>query len=177
MSIAKGINRRLDIEVTEKLMKRFWSRVDVGKPDECWEWQAAMRNGYGAIRDNGKLYSSHRVAFVATHGVPDVGLVIGHKCDNRACCNPSHLEAITPGQNNRDAHGRIKFHLNRGEDAPNAVLTEEIVRQIVHMHQEYGLGPRAITRKLGLDIKHRRAVNNVLLGDTWSHVTGIEPRR
>ncbi|QDV43422.1 hypothetical protein Enr13x_32780 [Stieleria neptunia] len=165
----KGINRRLNITVNDNLRKRFWQRVDNRGPDECWEWQGAMRNGYGAIKHQRQTLSCHRVAYVLTHGAPGEDLVIGHTCDNRACCNPSQLEAITVGKNNRDARRRREFYVCRGDDAPQSVLTEHDVKNIMHERSETGHGCRRIARTLGLS---ESAVDKVIQGTTWAHITG-----
>jgi hypothetical protein len=39
--------QELDLtSVSEKFLARFWSKVDVRSPEECWEWQAS-RTGHG----------------------------------------------------------------------------------------------------------------------------------
>lgn len=89
--------------------ERFWSKVKMGEPDECWEWQAYFRGGgYGGFQWLGKPWKSHRVAWILTNGeVPD-GLWVLHTCDNPACCNPAHLWLGTRSDNVRDmcAKGR-----------------------------------------------------------------------
>ena len=48
----------------EKTIARFWSKVDRGGPDECWEWRAyRMRNGYGQMGIGRKVYTAHRLAY------------------------------------------------------------------------------------------------------------------
>lgn len=162
----RGINRRIDFTVTDALVRRFWSRVQKGDESECWFWTAGMRNGYGAIKHQGHVLSAHRVAFVITHGTPGAGLVIAHKCDNRACCNPSHLEAITPGQNNTDARGRLRFHLTRGEDHAGSKLTNEIVTEAWRLRGE-GASIRQIAETLDVSYETLRGV---LYQRSWKHL-------
>lgn len=169
MSEPRGINRRLPINVTPSLIRRLWSRVDQGRVSECWEWQAGMRNGYGAIKHEKRVLSTHRVAYVVTFGEPAEGTVIAHKCDNPKCCKPRHLEAVSPGKNNRDARGRLTFHFTRGEDSPNAVMDGDLVRKIVEVRRSTGLGARGIAQKIGVA---EHLVKSVIEGRSWKHITG-----
>jgi hypothetical protein len=167
MSNAQGIHRRLDFTVTDALVRRFWSRVSVSQtPDACWLWNAAYRNGYGAIKHESKVVSAHRLAYVIAFGFPDDDKVVAHTCDNKGCCNPKHLEAITPKQNNADAKDRIRFHFNAGEDVPNARLTWTIVDEIRRIHGDDGSSPRKIIDRLQLTVD-RRTVEKVLKFETW----------
>ena len=84
---------------------RFWSKVEIGTPDECWPWKAARNSfGYGLFRHPvGKMVVAHRVAWSISHGpIPD-GKVIMHSCDNPACCNTNHLTLGTQSDKMFDA--------------------------------------------------------------------------
>ena len=91
-------------------MKRFWDKVAVGKPDKCWEWQASVgSHGYGKFTQGRQWeMTSHRLAYTLEHGEIPRGQVVRHKCDNKRCCNPAHLELGSQGDNIRDMFKRRK---------------------------------------------------------------------
>lgn len=61
------------------------------------------------------------------------GMVVMHKCDNRLCCNPNHLEVGTIADNNHDAIA--KGRNAKGERNGNSKLTELQVREIRAKHK------------------------------------------
>lgn len=88
----------------EDVEQRFWAKVDrSGGENACWEWQGSRVLGYGQIMHEGKLYTTHRLAYLLTRGRIDKGLHVLHHCDNKACCNPKHLHLGTPKDNAREA--------------------------------------------------------------------------
>ena len=99
------------------LSDRFWAKVGVGSPGECWEWQAfCLPNGYGTIGvgseingTNRKAYA-HRVSWELAHGPIPAGMDVCHTCDNPPCVNSAHLFLGTKSDNMRDASakGRIR---------------------------------------------------------------------
>jgi len=87
----------MELEKAKAVEERFWVKVKKGNPTDCWEWTAAIgvKNGYGYFRFNGHWVLAHRFAYELIHGPIPKGLTIDHRCRNRACVNPSHLEVVT----------------------------------------------------------------------------------
>ena len=87
--------------------ERFWAKVDVRSPDECWLWTAARtRNGYGYFLVNGKQTTASRVAYELTHGPLSRSEMVDHRvaCPKH-CVNPNHLRAVTRSQNGQNRAG------------------------------------------------------------------------
>lgn len=71
----------------------------------CWIWIGAKADtGYGVTNVGGyKLQYAHRISWEIFVGPIPAGLHVDHKCRNRACINPEHLEPVTQLINNRRA--------------------------------------------------------------------------
>lgn len=162
---------REPIIVTASLHRRFFSKT-VDASSGCMIWTGAVqRNGYGAFKCNGQKHDAHVFSWrIANGGVPvPLGQLVMHSCDCRPCVNPAHLVLGTTSDNMRQAHvgNRGDDFVCRGEDRPDAVLTEELVRRIRSMYRPRTFSYRRIAAELCLNAS---TVCGVVFRKTWKHV-------
>ncbi len=67
----------------------------------CWEMSAGA-NSYPRFMFNGDAYQAHRFVWEICHGEIPEGLNVLHKCHNKLCVNPFHLNLGTPQDNASD---------------------------------------------------------------------------
>lgn len=105
--MAKAINAIIGDPVKrENLEKRYWPKVAVRGPNECWEWSAKAKHAYGYGRmtaGRGVHLKAHQIGWAIANGPIPAGLLVCHKCDNPSCSNPAHLFLGTQVDNMRDA--------------------------------------------------------------------------
>lgn len=154
--------------------ERFWSKVNRRGPDECWEWTAKHRNsGYGVISvggRGGRMWLAHRYSWYLTNGpIPKMkgahGAVVRHKCDNRLCVNPAHLEIGTQADNVRDMDrrgGRVNKP-PRGSRHGNAKFTEDDVLYMRASHKSNDQIAREFDCNPG-------TVKNIRARRSWKHI-------
>lgn len=131
------------------MVDRFWSKVDRGRPDACWNWTAQIdRDGYGRFRYGGKKRGAHQVSYMLCVGEIPEGLFVCHSCDNPRCVNPAHLWVGTALDNNRD-----KVRKGRGLDGEKNGRSVLSVRQIADVRRRYAAGgvlQRELAEELGI---------------------------
>lgn len=134
-SASKGRESPKKGRPVRSIEERFWSKVHVGSPDECWPWVGAQEvAGYGILlRAPGLFYKTHRLSWQLANNrpVPD-GMFVCHRCDNPPCVNPSHLFLGTAKDNNQDRSRKGRGRENRvfGESSPTAKISDADVAAI-----------------------------------------------
>jgi hypothetical protein len=75
----------------------FWDRVE--KTENCWFWKGSHRGaGYGSVIRNGRQIYAHRYSFEQSVGLIPEGCHIHHRCGNKLCVRPDHLELVTANE-------------------------------------------------------------------------------
>jgi hypothetical protein len=117
----KKILPELEGKIGELRIMRFWSKIDMRGPDECWEWQASLNlNGYGRFKlGSYNMVIASRLALICTSKSEPDGLLALHHCDNPKCCNPDHLYWGTVKDNARDKVERGRAYVGNQSGANN----------------------------------------------------------
>ena len=146
------------------IASQFWDEL-VATATGCREWpHARSQNGYGRVAWIGKRWAAHRLAWTLTHGEIPSGLCVLHQCDNRPCCEPTHLQLGTQAENSRQMIERRRSA--KGSRRPNARLTESTV-QGIKAALAGGTSGAQLARE------HRvsaMTISDIARGKTWTHV-------
>lgn len=79
-------------------IERFWKYVH--KTQNCWIWKGGITGqGYGAFWLDGRTIPAHRFSYEYLIGPIPEKMELDHKCRNRKCINPEHLEPVTSKEN------------------------------------------------------------------------------
>ena len=115
--MTQKITRRIDLytRITKNVKHEHRGFLLNKTPSECWIWQGAdsgkgtgAGRGYGRISINGQNVGVHRVMFTHVYGFIPYNKHVDHLCNNRMCCNPDHLELVTPKENQKRRSARMK---------------------------------------------------------------------
>ena len=100
--------------------ERIFSRV-TRIANGCWEWQGMVSDrGYALMKIGGKEVKVHQVAYRLFIGEIPAGLELHHRCENKRCVNPEHLDLLSRLEhlemhpNNVTLLNRAKTHCEHG---------------------------------------------------------------
>lgn len=140
----------------------FIAHIDrSGGPRSCHVWTGpTFSDGYGFFT---KWGPSHRITYELKNGPIPEGVVVRHKCDNPACCNPTHLEIGSHADNRADCVERRRHA--RGPKHGHSKLTASQVRFIRTHHK--GWTHAQIAEKYGVS---RSTITKIRNGSTYSGI-------
>lgn len=102
------IERRNEIilRIQERLLVSDLGFVLDGKPSPCHIWTGpdsgtGRGGGYGRFSLNSQTVATHLVVYTHYFGYIPGKKQVDHKCNNRLCCNPAHLELVSHLKNQR----------------------------------------------------------------------------
>jgi hypothetical protein len=149
---------------------RFWSKVETGNKEECWECVAMglTYNGYGEIRVNGKKIYAHRFSYQLHHNrlIQD-NMCICHKCDNRKCVNPNHLFLGTIKDNNIDKMNKGRGVTPKGEKHGRVKLNEIKVKEIRAKYEKGQLTKKQLANDYGVCYD---TICRIIRREIWKHI-------
>jgi hypothetical protein len=174
-----------------KAIERFWSKVKTstthfwnGTPCQEWIGKAKSWNGYGLFKVDGIMFRAHRLAWGLSNGkeIPE-GLCVCHHCDNRLCCEPSHLFLGTRKDNHADSveKGRASYPTARSrqprpyQPSPSqqgslhwrSKITE---REVIEIRRLVSSGERTqteVAREMGLSCSQ---ISRIVHRKYWKHI-------
>lgn len=134
---------------------RFWAKVD-RSGDGCWLWKASRSGGrkggaygqftYTVAPGQQRHVNSHVYAYELANGPVPEGMEVMHKCHEKRCCRPSHLEAGTHAQNVKDSAAEGHYHVPRPR---RQTVSDDDCRRMVAMRQS-GMTFQSIADKFGV---------------------------
>lgn len=130
-----------------------------------WLFLQGRKGDYAQADFAGSTHQIHRLSYISFNKkeLPS-DLFVRHKCREKRCCNPAHLEEGTASDNQkdrqRDSTGVV------GSQHPGTTLTEDQVRDIKRLKTDLTVKERASMFTVSQGI-----IRNIDSNRTWKHVT------
>jgi len=107
----------LRIELSDKDIKRFCSKIWYNHFTGCWDWVAGTKKGYGMFGYKGKIWSAYRLSYMFFRGEISEEKELDHICCSPKCVNPYHLQQVT-----KQEHAKITLQRRRDPDHHNKLV-------------------------------------------------------
>lgn len=127
---------------SKPVIQRVLAKIQIDTKSGCWLFQGNLEHGYGRSSIGSKSKGTfkkvyvHKITYEYFVGPVPEGYEIDHLCRTRKCCNPDHLEAVTPYENKMrgespPAINAKKTHCPRGHEYSdsNTIVTNTGFRQ------------------------------------------------
>lgn len=157
------------MNLEQKHIDRFWERVDIKNPNQCWEWTALKDNkGYGLLRVKDKNIYAHRIsAYLAN--MPIENKFVCHHCDNPSCVNPNHLFVGTLQDNVKDMIIKNRQAYNESHGMTNLTLED-----VLFIKNSYIPGYKNKFKGNCLELAKKynvtdQTIRNIVKGKTWKY--------
>ena len=165
----RGQSRSTKVRVP--LEERFWAKVQVRGPDDCWPWIGSREAaGYGVLYRRStprrRVYKAHRLSWEIHNGSIPSSLFVCHHCDNPPCVNPVHLFLGTALDNAKDMLAKGRCRVSKGSSNGRAKLSEVNVRKIRKLLVA-GRSQVSIAAKFGVC---QVTISGIKIGRLWSHI-------
>ena len=119
------------------------------------------KDGYPYKWHNGKSVRWARLIYTQHHGEIPAGMVVRHKCDNRACINITHLELGTHQDNMNDM-------VQRGRSLTGSKhYRSKLVEQDVLDIRNSTLTDKELAKQYNVD---RSTIRKIKLRTSWKHI-------
>ena len=155
---------------TRPMELRFWEKVSIGDPNDCWIWLAATAPGsYGVFWDGHSQRRATHVSWEISNKVDfPIGMFACHKCDNPRCVNPNHLFVGSQTDNLRDMHFKGRGNQSRpGELNGRAILTEV---DVVKLRKLYSTGCYSWVQLARIFGVSKRTIGRAIKRQAWQKV-------
>lgn len=144
----KNISKLHNINKTNNHNKEYYSKayekiknnINIIEND-CWEYNGHINGtGYKNIKILNKTIPTHRVMFYFKNPKISQNMIIRHKCNNKSCCNPDHLEYGSIRDNALD--------IKKEEMARFEIRYKETRGDIVLLCKEFNIKERTVKSRI-----------------------------